>query len=199
MFAWWGSKVVRWRRWILAAGVVFALVGGLWGTRVFGVLANGGFDDKGSENQKAQALLDERIGNTNADVVVLFRNPGVTVDDPAFRQTVDAALRHFFGTAPTGRSAHITAGKRSNDSLESLQKTASYEPAGAHPDGLFNPPARGARGCAMFQEHPPDVRRGPDKVLHRFQRPVAPAANRLGRRRIGDWRRGSARGACAGW
>jgi len=95
MFAWWGSKVVRWRRWILAAGIVFALIGGLWGTRVFGVLANGGFDDQGSENQKAQALLDERIGNTNADVVVLFRNPGVTVDDPAYRRTVDAALRQF--------------------------------------------------------------------------------------------------------
>jgi trehalose monomycolate/heme transporter len=95
MFAWWGAQVVRWRRWVLAAGIVFALVGGLWGTRVFGALANGGFDDKGSENQQAQALLDERTGNTNPDVVVLFRNPKATVDDPAYRQTVETALAKF--------------------------------------------------------------------------------------------------------
>jgi trehalose monomycolate/heme transporter len=87
--------VVRWRRWVLAAGIMFALVGGLWGTRVFGALANGGFDDKGSENQRAQALLDERIGNTNPDVVVLFRNPKASVDDPAYRQTVETALAKF--------------------------------------------------------------------------------------------------------
>ena len=73
MFAWWGSRVLRWRRWVLAGGIVFVLVGGLWGTRVFSALSNGGFDDKGSENQKAQSLLDERIGNTNADVIVLFK------------------------------------------------------------------------------------------------------------------------------
>ncbi len=95
MFAWWGSRVVRWRRWVLAGGIVFVLVGALWGTGVFSKLSNGGFDDKGSENQRAQALLDERIGNTNADVVVLFRNPGVTVDDPAYRHTVDAAMAKF--------------------------------------------------------------------------------------------------------
>jgi uncharacterized membrane protein YdfJ with MMPL/SSD domain len=95
MFARWGAQVVRWRRWVLAAGIMFALVGGLWGTRVFGTLANGGFDDKGSENQRAQALLDERIGNTNPDVVVLFRNPKASVDDPAYRQTVETALAKF--------------------------------------------------------------------------------------------------------
>ncbi|HEY7046093.1 MAG TPA: MMPL family transporter [Jatrophihabitantaceae bacterium] len=95
MFAWWGTQVVRWRRWLLVAGVLFALVGGLWGTRVFGALSNGGFDDQGSENQKAQALLDQRVGNTNPDVVVLFRNPNVTVDDPAFERTVDGAMAKF--------------------------------------------------------------------------------------------------------
>jgi trehalose monomycolate/heme transporter len=95
MFAWWGSRVARWRRWVLAGGIVFVLLGGLWGTGVFSALGNGGFDDKGSENQKAQALLDKRVGNTNADVVVLFRNPGVTVDDPAYRHTVDTAMAKF--------------------------------------------------------------------------------------------------------
>ena len=95
MFAKWGALVVRWRRWVLAAGLLFALVGGLWGTGVFGALSNGGFDDKGSENQQAQALLDQRIGNTNPDVVVLFRNPNLTVDDLAFQRTVDTALAKF--------------------------------------------------------------------------------------------------------
>ena len=95
MFASWGSRVVRWRRWVLAAGIVFVLVGALWGTGVFSALSNGGFDDKGSQNQQAQALLDNRIGNTNADVVVLFRNPSITVDNPAYRQTVDTVMAKF--------------------------------------------------------------------------------------------------------
>jgi trehalose monomycolate/heme transporter len=108
MFAWWGSRVVRWRRWVLAGGIVFVLVGGLWGTRVFSSLSNGGFDDKGSENQKAQSLLDERIGNTNADVIVLFRNPSVTVDDPAYQRTVDSVMAKFPPGVAVGTKTYWT-------------------------------------------------------------------------------------------
>jgi trehalose monomycolate/heme transporter len=108
MFASWGLHVVRWRRWVLAGGIVFVLAGALWGTGVFRALSNGGFDDKGSENQRAQAVLDKRVGNTSADVIVLFRNPVLTVDDPAYRQTVHSVMAKFPAGVAVGTSTYWT-------------------------------------------------------------------------------------------
>jgi trehalose monomycolate/heme transporter len=108
MFASWGSQVVRWRRWVLAGGIVFVLAGALWGTGVFRALSNGGFDDKGSENQRAQAVLDKRVGNTSADVIVLFRNAVLTVDDPAYRRTVDSVMAKFPAGVAVGTSTYWT-------------------------------------------------------------------------------------------
>ncbi|HEY3090149.1 MAG TPA: MMPL family transporter [Jatrophihabitantaceae bacterium] len=108
MFASWGSQVVRWRRWVLVGGIVFVLAGALWGTGVFRALSNGGFDDKGSENQRAQAVLDKRVGNTSADVIVLFRNPVLTVDDPAYRRSVDSVMAKFPAGVAAGTSTYWT-------------------------------------------------------------------------------------------
>ncbi|HYU05275.1 MAG TPA: MMPL family transporter, partial [Jatrophihabitantaceae bacterium] len=103
MIAWWGTRVVRWRWWVLAAGLAFVIIGGVWGTGVFGVLGSGGFDDSRSENQRSDALLVQQLGRTSTDVVVLFRNPAATVDDPAYRQTVDSVLARF----PAGKAAAV--------------------------------------------------------------------------------------------
>ncbi|HYU65306.1 MAG TPA: hypothetical protein VEK09_01015, partial [Jatrophihabitantaceae bacterium] len=103
MIAWWGSRVVRWRWWVLATGLAFVILGGVWGTGVFGVLGSGGFDDSRSENQRSDALLVQQLGRTSTDVVVLFRNPAATVDDPAYRQTVDSVLARF----PAGKAAAV--------------------------------------------------------------------------------------------
>jgi RND superfamily putative drug exporter len=92
MFAWWGRAVVR-RRWlVLGAGVVVAVVGALWGLGVFGQLTGGGFDDPASESTRARERIATEIGNQDVDVLVLWSSPTATVDDPALREPVVAAL-----------------------------------------------------------------------------------------------------------
>ena len=86
--------------------LAFVAVGVAWGTSVFGSLVNGGFDDPKSESSQAQQLIDDRIGGVTTDVVVLFRNPTVTVEDPAYR----THGRHGDAAVPGGhrdRSTHL--------------------------------------------------------------------------------------------
>ncbi len=123
MIAWWGTRVVRWRWWVLAAGLAFVILGGVWGTGVFGVLGSGGFDDSRSENQRSDALLVQQLGRTSTDVVVLFRNPAATVDDPAYRQTVDSVLAKF----PAGKAAAVnTYWTTHSPTLVSADKHATF-------------------------------------------------------------------------
>jgi uncharacterized membrane protein YdfJ with MMPL/SSD domain len=123
MIAWWGSRVVRWRWWVLAAGLAFVILGGVWGTGVFGALGSGGFDDPRSESQRSDALLVQQLGRTSTDVVVLFRIPAATVDDPAYRQTVDSVLAKF----PAGKAAAVnTYWTTHSPTLVSADKHATF-------------------------------------------------------------------------
>ena len=123
MIAWWGSRVVRWRWWVLAAGLAFVILGGVWGTGVFGALGSGGFDDARSESQRSDALLVQQLGHTSTDVVVLFRNPALTVDDPAYQQTVDSVLTKF----PAGKAAAVnTYWTTHSPKLVSADKHATF-------------------------------------------------------------------------
>jgi uncharacterized membrane protein YdfJ with MMPL/SSD domain len=123
MIAWWGSRVVRWRWWVLAAGLAFVILGGVWGTGVFGALGSGGFDDSRSESQRSDALLVQQLGRTSTDVVVLFRNPAATVDDPAYRQTVDSVLAKF----PARKAAAVnTYWTTHSPTLVSADKHATF-------------------------------------------------------------------------
>jgi uncharacterized membrane protein YdfJ with MMPL/SSD domain len=123
MIAWWGSRVVRWRWWVLAAGLAFVILGGVWGTGVFGALGSGGFDDSRSESQRSDALLVQQLGRTSTDVVVLFRNPAATVDDPAYRQTVDSVLAKF----PASKAAAVnTYWTTHSPTLISADKHATF-------------------------------------------------------------------------
>lgn len=105
MFEAWGHVAYRRRRWILVAAlIVFALTGVL-GPRVFGALkSGGGFSAPGSESSKADSIATAALGRDGADVVVLYRKPGATVDDPGFGSAVTtslAALPHDKVTAIT--------------------------------------------------------------------------------------------------
>jgi uncharacterized membrane protein YdfJ with MMPL/SSD domain len=91
MFAGLGAFVARWRYAVIAAGVAFIVVGGGWGTSVFGALVSGGFADKGSESAQAKEAA-AALGRDGADVVVLFRNPNATVNDQSYRQAVESAV-----------------------------------------------------------------------------------------------------------
>lgn len=92
MFTWWGTQVVRRRRVVLVlagAALVFAAV---WGTGVFGALVSGGFDDPAGESSRASALLDERVGRTDADLLLVVGSELRTVDDPGYEDAVASAL-----------------------------------------------------------------------------------------------------------
>jgi uncharacterized membrane protein YdfJ with MMPL/SSD domain len=88
MFSWWGDRVVRWRWGVLAAGFAFVVFAALWGTSVFGSLVSGGFDNAKSESAIAANLVSTKLGRDTADIVILIRNPDVTVDNPAYRLAV---------------------------------------------------------------------------------------------------------------
>ena len=56
MLARWSSTVIRARWLVLAAGLVLALAGAVWGSGVFGSLVNGGFDDPASASARVQQI-----------------------------------------------------------------------------------------------------------------------------------------------
>ena len=106
------------------------------------LLVNGGFDDPKSESSQAQQLIDDRIGGVTADVVVLFRNPAVTVEDPAYRTMVDTARQQFpVGTATVvhiywdtrspdfvSTDRHVTFVAVSLKDRNEIIKTTAYDP-----------------------------------------------------------------------
>jgi trehalose monomycolate/heme transporter len=92
MFAWWGRTVVRARWLVIAAGIALALVGGLWGTGVFGAVSSGGFDDPHSESARAASRIVAEVGRQDVDVLVLYSSADRTVDQASFRDAVTGTL-----------------------------------------------------------------------------------------------------------
>src|SRR4051812_22556191 len=92
MFAWWGRAVVRWRWGVIAGGILLALIGAVWGTGVFGVMVDDGFEDPGSETTRAAAAIAADIGAGQPDLMVIYSSPDKAVDDPAFRDAVTSAV-----------------------------------------------------------------------------------------------------------
>jgi uncharacterized membrane protein YdfJ with MMPL/SSD domain len=92
MFEALGYQVFRWRRWVLALAGVFVAVAMLWGTGVFGALSDGGFDDPASDSARADKLIADTTDGPRADVVAIYRNSTGTVDDLAFRGSVESVL-----------------------------------------------------------------------------------------------------------
>ncbi|MFF3377600.1 MMPL family transporter [Streptomyces sp. NPDC002680] len=93
MFERLGRTTVRRRWWVIGLAAAFLVFGGIWGTRVFGSLTTGGFDDPAGQSSRADARAEATLGRTGNDVVVLYTSPGATVDDPEFRRAVTETLR----------------------------------------------------------------------------------------------------------
>ena len=98
MFEAWGRVVYRYRRLVLLAGAVVMAAAAVWGTGVFAHLqSGGGFTAPGSQSQRESTIVTHAFGRDTADVVVLYRSPGLTVGDPGYRAAVSqtlAALPH---------------------------------------------------------------------------------------------------------
>jgi RND superfamily putative drug exporter len=88
MFGWLGRLAVRRRRLVLALSVLFVVAAGAGGAGVFGALEDGGFEDPGAESTWAEEFLDEQLGTTEPEVVLLVEAAaGADVDAP---QVADA-------------------------------------------------------------------------------------------------------------
>lgn len=89
----WGRFVHHFRWPMLIGTLILTLGASIWGPGVFGAVDSaGGFNVPGSESDEAARILDEDIGDTRADVVVLYTSDDLTVDDPEYRDAVDSAL-----------------------------------------------------------------------------------------------------------
>ncbi|AGL20352.1 MMPL domain-containing protein [Actinoplanes sp. N902-109] len=91
MFGWWGETVGRIRWWVVAAAGVLVVAGATWGAGVFGALTGGGYDDPGSESNRAAAAIARELGQRDPDLIVLWSSDAATVGDPSFRAAVRAA------------------------------------------------------------------------------------------------------------
>jgi RND superfamily putative drug exporter len=101
MLTWWSTRVTAWRWQIMAGGLIFMVFAGFWGTGLFSRVVDGGFDDPHSESARAIQQLDDRIGRTDADVILLVTSQARTVDDPSYAADVSRAVAAF----PTAGSA----------------------------------------------------------------------------------------------
>jgi len=121
----WGHLVYRRRRWVLAAAGVFLAFAATWGTGVFGSLISSGFETPGSESARALAQAEDTVGRDAADVVVLYRDGGRSVDDPRFR---DAIQRHLADLPPSLVKSTTTwwSTNGTADALVSHDRTQTY-------------------------------------------------------------------------
>lgn len=142
MFAWWGRAVVRFRWLVLAAAAALVIVGAAWGSGVFGSLTGGGFEDPGAESTVFRERTIAELGNQDVDVLVLYSDPGATVDAPSFRDAVTATLTKvralpevasvvsFYDTqspALVSDDRHATYAMVQLDAVDPDDKTAAYE------------------------------------------------------------------------
>ena len=132
MFEAWGHVVYRRRRLVLviaAVGVIFAAV---WGTGVFGALQSaGGFNDPGSQSQRATDLATRAFGRDASDVVVLYRSQSLTVHDAAYRAAVTRTLAALPREQVTSAVSYWSTGSAQFASMDGHQTYAVLRLAGA--------------------------------------------------------------------
>ncbi len=78
-----GRFTVRRRRLVLSFTALFVVVAAVLGTRAFGVLEDGGFEDPASESARADEILGRDFDSGGADLVLVATAAGGSVDAPA--------------------------------------------------------------------------------------------------------------------
>ena len=105
-----GHVTFRHRRAVLVLAGLFLAVGAVWGTGVFGSMISSGFETPGSESARALARTEATVGRGGPDVVVLYRDSGRKVSDPAFRAAVEAHLAGLPRDLVASTTTYWTAG-----------------------------------------------------------------------------------------
>src|ERR1019366_5852562 len=89
MFERWGRLVYRSRRLTLWITLVLVAFIALWGTGVFGHLANAGrFNAPSSGSQQESTIATAAFGRDTGDVVILYSSATEPVRSPAFQNAV---------------------------------------------------------------------------------------------------------------
>jgi uncharacterized membrane protein YdfJ with MMPL/SSD domain len=90
--------IIRRARLVLGVAFVLLIVSAILGGGVFGQLKGGGFDDPEASSTMARLALQEQLGRNTEGLLVLFTSrDGLTVDDPAYKQAVEATLARAEG------------------------------------------------------------------------------------------------------
>ena len=111
MFTRLGRLTVRRRRLVPALTVLFVVAAGAGGAGAFGALEDGGFDDPDSESFRAGQFLEEELGASEPELVLLVSASGQAeadqsrdVDDPAVAEA-GADLTESVAAEPNVASA----------------------------------------------------------------------------------------------
>ncbi|MBT8224877.1 MAG: MMPL family transporter [Dactylosporangium sp.] len=92
MFAAWGRTMVRMRWVVIATALATTVAGLIWGSGALEAMTVGGDYDVPGPASTAAGRVEDRFGNQDIDVLVLYSSDARTVDDPAFGDAVDTAL-----------------------------------------------------------------------------------------------------------
>ena len=84
MLATLGRAIFRARWFVLVIGLGLVLGAALVGSGLFPLLKAGGFADPNSQSAQAQNLLDQQLGGSTSDIVVLMRSDALRATDPDF-------------------------------------------------------------------------------------------------------------------
>ncbi len=87
-----GRALFRARWFVLLLGLIVVLGAALFGSGLFPLLKAGGFEDPNSQSAQAQNLLDQQLGGSRPDVVVLLRSDTLQATDPAFTSAATQLL-----------------------------------------------------------------------------------------------------------
>jgi uncharacterized membrane protein YdfJ with MMPL/SSD domain len=132
IFERWGRTAYRRRRLILVLALLVAVLGGVWGTTIFGrAQTAGGFDAPHSPSQREAGLATQAFGRDAGDVVVLYSSPAETVAAPAFRSAVTGTLAALPRRAVASYATYWSTRSRSFVSASGRQTYAVIELAGA--------------------------------------------------------------------
>lgn len=83
------GRLVHRRRWTSLLLIVLLTVGaGVWGAGVLDRFKLGGFEDPDADSTLVAKLSATYFGNSNPDVLVLYRSDAMTVDDPRYMAAV---------------------------------------------------------------------------------------------------------------
>ncbi len=131
----WGHLMAR-RRWVvLVVGLVAIVTAGGWGLGVFGSLSAGGFEDPDSESARAEALITDTFGPTEADLLVLYAaDDGRPVADPAVRHAVTSTVEALPAADVVAAPTAWTGGGRSLVSADGTSTLVPITLAGADDD-----------------------------------------------------------------